>query len=64
MEMPKTYFEQLDEIKKGGYLQITEENRHLWQNEVSRWHKSVKYKKQLTIRRNKETGDICIWRLK
>lgn len=65
MEMPKTRKEKLDELEKGDYLLIPLEEKASYSTEIQRsFHSVAKSKKLFTIRTDKQTGLIGVWRLR
>jgi len=59
--MPKTYREQLDELEIGESLPIEESKRVAWANTITAMHRDTF--KQFTIRTNRVTREVSIWRL-
>lgn len=64
MELPKTRKEKLDNLNKGDYIAISYDERASYSTEIQRsFHGSPKNKKKFTIRTDKQTGLVGVWRL-
>ena len=64
IEMPKTCRESLDELEIGGSILIDSDknyNRSVWANAITAVHRDTH--KQFTIRTNRETKEVRVWRL-
>jgi hypothetical protein len=61
--MPKKLPERLDELEESGSILITDDERTNWGTAIYRFHKSNS-EKQFTIRKDKKTQEIRVWRLK
>ncbi len=64
IEMPKTYMERLNELEVGGSILIETSKktaRTIWSNHITVLHRETN--KQFTIRTNRETKEVRVWRL-
>lgn len=62
LTMPKTRNEQLDELLPRQGFEIEKSKRASWANFISALHRDTD--KQFTIRTDKDSGVLSVWRLK
>lgn len=62
LTMPKTRTEQLDELGVKQGFEIEKSKRASWANFISALHRDSD--KQFTIRTDKDSGVLSVWRLK
>lgn len=62
LTMPKTRTEQLDELDVRQGFEIEKSKRASWANFISALHRDSE--KQFTIRTDKDSGVLSVWRLK
>lgn len=62
LTMPKTRTEQLEELDLRQGFEIEKSKRASWANFISALHRDTD--KQFTIRTDKDSGSLSVWRLK